>query len=68
VIGQKFVRFLERNQFDVLQFGECVTCNETVIRANDKRTREPYVLEPKPVGGTEINPLYDRHSCRGAEE
>ena len=61
---QKFERFLARNDLDKFQFGDCFKCKETVIRATNKRTQQYVVLDPKSVGGTELNQLYDRHVCR----
>lgn len=65
--AQKFERFIARNDLDRLSFGECRDCKETVVFAMHKKTVKSVVLEPKPVGGSEVNPLYDRHACKKVE-
>lgn len=53
-----------RSQLEQLEFGECDRCQETVIRSTVKNTQKREMFDPKPTGGTEIDPGYSVHSCR----
>ncbi len=55
---------VSRSGLDQLEFGECDRCHETVIRSTVKRTQKRQMFNPKPTGGTEIDPVYSVHSCK----
>lgn len=60
---KNFSVHLARGDLGQLEFGDCFRCRTTVIRSSVKRTTAAVVLDPRPVGGSEINPIYSRHTC-----
>lgn len=61
----KFQRFVKRSEMGTdFQFGDCAECKATVIWATIKTTLKRAAFDPKSVGGSEIDRLYDRHICR----
>lgn len=46
-----------------IKFATCHTCKETMIWLQEKRTLKMLPLDPKPTGGTELDPVYSRHVC-----
>ena len=52
-----------RSELQELRFGDCMNCQATVVRARVKKTLKDLTFDPKPTGGTEIDPVYSVHKC-----
>lgn len=63
MIGKGFSNHVSRSQMQTFEFGDCIYCNETVIRARVKGTQREQVFCPTPTGGTEIDRVYSLHTC-----
>lgn len=62
-MGEKFSQYVSRSQMQTFEFGECSACHESVVRAIVKSSQRLHMFNPRPVGGTELDPAYDRHMC-----
>ena len=62
-----FSHYYSRSQIDQLEFSECGDCKETIVWTTVKATQKKAPLNPKPVGGSEINPSYELHQCKPKE-
>lgn len=54
---------VSRSELATFEFGDCADCKETVIWGRVKKTQKDQPLNPKPTGGTEIDPTYSLHQC-----
>lgn len=57
-----------RSELEHFEYGECSTCRETVIFSVVKANQKRHAFDPKPVGGSEINPSYSIHVCKKEED
>ena len=62
-----FSQYVSRSQMETFVFDNCLQCRETVVRARVKSSQKTYSFNPKPVGGSEIDPAYDVHRCAQSE-
>lgn len=53
----------KRSELDKLSWSKCGECSESLLWAQDRSNLKMVPLEPKPIGGSEIDPLYRRHWC-----
>lgn len=60
----KFSQYVSRSQMEDFQWTQCMQCHESVVKARVRTTQKEQMFEPKPVGGTEMDPAYDRHLCK----
>lgn len=58
-----FSQYVSRSQMDGFKYGSCRHCKETVVHATVRAKLKDYDFDPKPIGGSEIDPAYDVHRC-----
>lgn len=59
----KFSFHRSRNELEQFRFVDCSLCRETVISARVRATQKDTTFDPRPTGGSEINPVYSVHFC-----
>lgn len=60
---KNFSYHVARDKMQTFIYSTCGRCQETVINARMKDTQGNRCFDPKPTGGTEINPIYTQHTC-----
>lgn len=60
---EKFSQYVARSELSNFQWSTCTRCGETIISATITASQKSHCFQPKPVGGTETNQIYDRHFC-----
>lgn len=63
-----YSQYHSRSQLKDFKYGDCSSCQETIVWGTRTDTLQSIPLNPKPVGGSEINPAYERHLCPKREE
>lgn len=60
---KNFSYHVARSKMESIVFEDCGRCHETVITARMKDTQRNRSFDPKPTGGSEIDPVYSQHTC-----
>ncbi len=66
-IKEPFSQYVSRNEMSSFLWGTCFQCKETVVVGVVAKTQKAHRFNPQPVGGDEINRVYDRHFCKAVE-
>lgn len=61
---QNFSYHVPRSKMETFIYDTCVRCKETVVTARMRDTQRNRSFDPKPTGGSEIDPVYTQHTCR----
>jgi len=56
-----FSYHVNRSDMTNFQWDTCRICSESIITAHVKMQHRSF--DPKPTGGTEMNPVYSTHVC-----
>ena len=64
IVKEKYSAFVARNEMSSFQWSTCSQCHESVIVAMVTKTQRSHCFDTKPVGGTEMNRMYQKHWCK----